>query len=104
VDASDIAAGIDGILDRGSRAEVLALLALLAGRLALAQERVRELRATEAAPRTMTVPEAVRRYPLSRSFLYERGESLGIARRVEGARKLVVDEAALRLYLRGRRG
>lgn len=100
----DIARQVDAILERSERREILALLALLAGRCELAKERASELRAAPAPARDLTVNAAAAAYPVSRSFLYERGEELGIAHRVDGTRKLIVNEAALRRLLEGRRG
>lgn len=98
---AEIAARADAILETGCRREVLDLLALLAGRAAVAQERVREIREQAAAPaRDLTVRAASAVYPVSRSFLYERGEALGLVHKTpEG--KVTVIESALRAYLEG---
>lgn len=98
----EIAARADAILETGCRREVLALLAVLAGRFAVAQERARELREPAAAPaRALTVKEAASAFPISRSFLYERGEALGLVNRTSNGRVIVL-ERALREYLEGR--
>jgi len=98
----EIATRVDAILERGCQRDVLALLVLLAGRVAMAQVRIAD-RQAEPVAHEITVAQAVERYPVSRSFLYERGEDLGIAVRVAGTRKLVVHEAALQSLLQGRR-
>lgn len=96
---------VDLILQQGHREDVVALLALLVGRCALALERSRELLQASTVPQgVLTVSQAVERYPVSRSWLYERGEGLGVARRLAGTRKLVVDEAALVRLLKNDRG
>lgn len=100
----NIARQVDAILERADRKDVIALLALLAGRCEVAKERASELRSAPASARDLTVNAAVSAYPVSRSFLYERGVELGVAHRIEGTRKLIVNEAALRRLLEGRRG
>lgn len=92
------------ILDHGERREVDALLVLVAGLHALAKIRAHELHPAPlpAPARDLTVKEAVSAYPISRSFLYERGEKLGVAHRTPHGR-LIVIESALRAYLEGRR-
>lgn len=94
------------VRERGVRGEVLAVLALLVGEVVLFKDRSRELRLRAAHPpslaRDLTVAQAAAQYPVSRSFLYERGEDLGIAHRPNGTRKLVVKEEALRRFLEGR--
>jgi hypothetical protein len=54
-------------------------------------------------PTFITVAQACRKYPVSRSFLYERGEREGIVARPSGSRKLVVNTEALERWLDGRR-
>ena len=102
---AEIAARADAVLEDGERREVLALLALLAGRFAVAQIRARELRelATSAPARVLTVKDATTQFPVSRSFLYEHGEQLGILHRPPHGRVVVI-ESRLRAYLEGRRG
>lgn len=93
---------IDAVMANGTRAEIVAIIALLVARIFLLKDRARELRRTPTL-RTLTVTQAVATYPVSRSLLYERGEALGVAHRVDGTRKLMVDEAALRAWLTGQR-
>ena len=53
----------------------------------------------------ITVSEASTRYPISRSFLYERGQEEGIVTRpTGGAGKVVVNVAALERWLGRRHG
>lgn len=99
----DIATPVDAILERGERRDIFALIAFLAGRLAIAKVRAREIRSDPVAARSLTVAQACAAYPVSRSFLYERGEALGVAHRPDGTRKIVVLEAQLKAYLDGRR-
>lgn len=100
----EISVRVDTIIERGARRELLALLALLAGRFAVAKERARELREASGArtDRVLTVAEAAAEYPVSRSFLYERGQALGFVRRTSTG-KVTVIERALREYLEGKR-
>ena len=98
----EIAASVDVILETGTRTDVLRLLAFLAGKFAVAKIRARELRHEEAkSGRDLTVKQAAHQYPISSSFLYERGEQLGIVHKTpEG--KVTVIEVALRKYLEGK--
>lgn len=99
---AELALLADAILESGGRGEVLELLAFLAGRCAIAQIRARELHEQASAPaRDLTIREASSTYPVSRSFLYERGEALGLVHRTPEGRVIVI-ERALREYLEGR--
>lgn len=53
-------------------------------------------------PSFISVSAACRKYPVSRSFLYERGEAEGIVTR-PSRRKVVVNVEALERWLGGRR-
>lgn len=97
----EIARLADAILQAGERREVLDLIALTAGRFALAKLRAHELQEQTALPaRDLTVKEATAAYPISRAFIYERGEALGFAHRTEHGRIIVI-ESKLREYLEG---
>jgi hypothetical protein len=98
----EIAARADHVLSHGTRKDVTGLLALVAGLAAVAQQRLIELREEPTVSRVLTVKDAAAAYPVSRSFLYERGEALGLTHRTEHG-KVVVRERALREYLEGTR-
>lgn len=100
---AEISVRADAILSDGDRKEVTCLLALVAGLTAVAKMRLLELREQPSAPaRHLTVKAAAAAFPVSRSFLYERGESLGLVNRTSTGRIIVI-ESALRAYLEGQR-
>lgn len=99
---AEIATRADAILANGERKEVTCLLALVAGLTAVAKVRLLELREPAVPPaRDLTVKAASAVYPVSRSFLYERGEALGLVHKTPEGRVIVL-ERALREYLEGR--
>jgi len=99
---AEIAVRADAILANGERKEVTCLLALVAGLTAVAKVRLLELRERVQPARALTVKAASAVYPVSRSFLYERGEALGLVNRTSTGRIIVI-ESALRAYLEGQR-
>ena len=53
--------------------------------------------------RMLTAAQAARTFSLSKSFLYERGEELGFARRPPGLHVVRFSERALRAWMDGQR-
>lgn len=103
---NEIAQLIDAVVAGELRTELVSLLSVMAGRFVLVKERARDLRergyhVAVSPSRMLTVAQATAIYPVSRSFLYERGEELGVAHRPDGTRRLLIIEEKLKGYLSG---
>ena len=88
-----------------SRKELALLTATLSYWQARAMAALLLLPATAAVPedRMLTAAQAARTFSLSKSFLYERGEELGFARRPPGLHGVRFSEKGLREWMDGQR-
>jgi len=83
----------------GSRDELVQLAATLAAWQARVMAALTAPPAAPAPDRMLTAEEATRAYGLSKSFLYARGEELGLARRPPGLRGVRFSERELRRWM-----
>jgi hypothetical protein len=101
--ASDNFKEINTLIAGGTLADLEGLLVIVSATMChLVARLLQERKSKPTGGRGLSIKDAARLHPVSRSMLYERGEELGLVHTPQGTHKKIVDEDRLQKWLSGR--